>query len=209
MAWVVFASIAALAMAPPVAQAFFLPPTSTLSRQTTLGPIRERSFLAEPTTGRAARPGCGVRCPAGGVAADGASGRRSRAVLSAGERSDPGGEEPTAGDTPRSPEEGPAFPSGKPAEPVGAAGAVEDEILMQIVGQDYGMLLRNIPPNEWVAEVAKAYPDDDEIKGMMGQVGKLMRMIDYYQAKNLKSTVGRHRRSKTKVNAGGQSYCLT
>lgn len=34
--------------------------------------------------------------------------------------------------------------------------------------------------------MAKAYPDDDEIKGMMGQVGKLMRMIDYYQAKNLK-----------------------
>lgn len=49
-----------------------------------------------------------------------------------------------------------------------------------------GQLLRNIPPDEWVTEVAKAYPGDDEIKGMMGQVGKLMRMISYYQAKNLK-----------------------
>lgn len=43
--------------------------------------------------------------------------------------------------------------------------------------------MRNIPPNEWVTEVAKAYPGDDEIKGMLGQVGKLMRMIDYYEAK--------------------------
>lgn len=47
-------------------------------------------------------------------------------------------------------------------------------------------LLRNIPAEEWVTEVAKAYPDDDEIKGMMGQVGKLMRMISYYEAKKPK-----------------------
>lgn len=49
-----------------------------------------------------------------------------------------------------------------------------------------GQLLRNIPPDEWVSEVARAYPGDDEIKGMMGQVGKLMRMISYYEANNLK-----------------------
>ncbi|CAM9809208.1 unnamed protein product [Ectocarpus fasciculatus] len=83
----------------------------------------------------------------------------------------------------------------KPPEPAGASGAMEDELLAQLVGQDYGMLallrndkfkglivlLRNLPPDEWVAEVARTYPDDDEVKAMMGQVGKLMRMIDYYQ----------------------------
>lgn len=42
-------------------------------------------------------------------------------------------------------------------------------------------MLRNLPPEQWVAEVARTYPDDDEVKAMMGQVGKLMRMIDYYQ----------------------------
>lgn len=36
--------------------------------------------------------------------------------------------------------QGSAVPAGKPAEPVGAAGAVEDELLMEIVGQDYGMV---------------------------------------------------------------------
>lgn len=46
--------------------------------------------------------------------------------------------------------------------------------------------LRNIPPNEWVSAVAKAYPGDDEVKGMLGQVGKLMRMMDYYESKKLK-----------------------
>lgn len=47
-------------------------------------------------------------------------------------------------------------------------------------------LLRNIPPNEWVAEVARAYPDDDEVKGMLGKVGKLMHMMDYYESKKPK-----------------------
>ncbi|CAM9605990.1 unnamed protein product [Ectocarpus sp. 12 AP-2014] len=88
----------------------------------------------------------------------------------------------------------------KPPKPAGASGAMEDELLAQLVGQDYGMLallrndkfkglivlLRNLPPDEWVAEVARAYPDDDEVKSMMGQVGKLMRMIDYYQKKQPK-----------------------
>lgn len=45
--------------------------------------------------------------------------------------------------------------------------------------------LRNIPPNEWVSAVANAYPDDDDVKGMLGQVGKLMRMMDYYESKKI------------------------
>ncbi|CAM9794546.1 unnamed protein product [Pylaiella littoralis] len=114
-----------------------------------------------------------------------------------GEGADAGGD---ASDVAQSQGEGVGEAARRPVEPVGAPGAMEDDILMELVGQDYGMmallrndkfkglivLLRNVPPNEWVSEVARAYPDDDEVKGMMGQVGKLMRMIDYYQAKKLK-----------------------
>lgn len=56
-------------------------------------------------------------------------------------------------------------------------------IVDPIAACDFSQLLRNLPPEDWVTEVAKAYPDDDEVKSMMGQVGKLMRMIDYYQTK--------------------------
>ena len=54
------------------------------------------------------------------------------------------------------------------------------------VSPRFRQLLRNVPPNEWVAEVARTYPDDDEVKGMLGQVGKLMKMMDYYMAKKPK-----------------------
>lgn len=47
-------------------------------------------------------------------------------------------------------------------------------------------LLRNISPNEWVTEVEKMYPGDDEVKGMLGKVGKLMNMMDYYEDKKKK-----------------------
>ena len=50
----------------------------------------------------------------------------------------------------------------------------------------FRQLLRNVPPSEWVAEVARTYPGDDEVKGMLGQVGKLMKMMDYYMAKKPK-----------------------
>lgn len=33
-------------------------------------------------------------------------------------------------------------PASKPVEPVGASGAVDDELLMKLVGQDYGMVSR-------------------------------------------------------------------
>lgn len=82
-----------------------------LPHQTSSGPVRRQSPLAEPLTGRSAHPNCRIRCPAAGVAidfhVDGAAVRRARVAMamtmSAGEGSDAGGEDPAAaGDLPRS-----------------------------------------------------------------------------------------------------------
>lgn len=81
--------------------------------------------------------------------------------------------------------------------PIGLEGLEEDESLFELVGQDYGMMamlrnekfrglivyLRNIDQREWVSAVAKEYGDDDEVKGMMVQLGKLMHMKQYYENK--------------------------
>ncbi|CAM9527110.1 unnamed protein product [Scytosiphon promiscuus] len=141
------------------------------------GRVRSESFMLRPS---------GLRPLSMSVAGDDVGGAGDGSAAAQGE---------SVEDSAAAPPPPPA--ARKPAEPVGAAGAMEDDILLELVGQDYGMmallrndkfkglivLLRNLPPEDWVTEVAKAYPDDDEVRGMMGQVGKLMRMIDYYQTK--------------------------
>ncbi|CAM9884802.1 unnamed protein product [Discosporangium mesarthrocarpum] len=42
-------------------------------------------------------------------------------------------------------------------------------------------LLRNVEPEKWVDTVREAYGDDDDVKGMLKDVGKLMRMMKYYE----------------------------
>lgn len=55
--------------------------------------------------------------------------------------------------------------------------------VLSCLGVAFRQLLRNLPPNEWVPEVEKVYGDDEEVKGMIKDIGKLMGMLDYYDAK--------------------------